>query len=147
MSTASTAYEVLKTAISILQEVIRTGENASMVTHNAQCKAVTLAWMKEKELDQTRKLDQLLTDMPVSKQRTLRHIVKGKASGWLMVLPLQADGYDMSATQFRDQLAIQYHQELSELPAVCDGYSAPFSLQHGLNCMKGGLVKKGHNNL
>ena len=28
------------------------------------------------------------------------HIVKGGASGWLTVLPLREEGYDMSATQF-----------------------------------------------
>ena len=63
------------------------------------------------------------------------------------MLPLAADGYDLSATQFRDQLAIRYHHEPAGLPSVCDGCGAPFSLQHGLDCAKGGLVKKGHNDL
>ena len=53
----------------------------------------------------------------------------------------------MSATQFRDQLAMRYHHEPSGLPASCDGCGAPFSLQYGLDCAKGGLVKKGHNDL
>ena len=60
--------------------------------------------------------------------------MKGGASGWLTVLPLREDGYDLSATQFRDQLNIRYHR-------------APFCLQHGLDCPKGGLVKKSHNDL
>ena len=81
MLTASTAYEVSKAATGILQEAVRTGEKANMAAHNAQCKAVISSWMKEKELDETRKLDKLLADMPVTKQRTIRHIVKGEASG------------------------------------------------------------------
>ena len=89
----------------------------------------------------------LLADTPVTKQCTIRRIVKGEASGWLTVLPQQADGYDMTATQFYDQLAIRYHHKPSGLPAVCDGCGKPFSLQHGLDCAKGGLVKKGHNDL
>ena len=73
--------------------------------------------------------------------------MKGGASGWLTVLPLREEGYDMSATQIRDQLAIRYHHEPSGLPASCDGCGAPFSLQYGLDCAKGWLVKKGHNDL
>ena len=55
----------------------------------------------------------------------------------------------MSATQFRDQPAIHYHRVPIGLPAQCDGCGAPFSLQHGLDCKKRGLVpvKRGHGNL
>ena len=109
-----------------------------------RCRTVISAWMKEKETDQKRLFDQLLVDMPVVLQHTLCRIVKGEASGWLTVLPLQADGYDMTALQFHDQLAIQDHHEPAMFPTVCD---APFSLQHGLDWAKGGLVKKGHNDL
>ena len=92
-------------------------------------------------------LDYILADMPVASQRTLKRIVKGEASDWLTVLPLQADGYDLTATQFRDQLVIWYHHEPAALPTTCDGCGVPFSLQHGLDWAKGGLVKKGHNDL
>ena len=91
--------------------------------------------------------DQKLADMPVASQRTLKRIVKGEASGWLTVLPLQADGYDMTTTQFYNQLVIRYHHEPASLPTTCVGCGAPFSLQHGLDCAKGGLVKEGHNDL
>ena len=80
-------------------------------------------------------------------KRTLSRIVKGNASGWLTLLPLRQEGYDMSATQFRDQLAIHYGHEPSFLPSICDGCGAPFSLQHGLDRHKGGLIKRGHHDL
>ena len=93
--------------------------------------------------------------MPAAQHCTLNHFVEGNAPGWLTVQlreegydsQLREEGYDMSATQFCDQLAICYHHELSGLPASCDSCGAPFSLQHGLDCAKGGLVKKCCNDL
>ncbi len=147
VSAAAKAYGVSKSATSVLQEAVLTGERASIAAHDARCRSVTSTWVTEKEADHTRQFERLLDEMPVAQHRTLRRIVKGEASGWLTVLPLRADGYDMSAVQFRDQLAIRYHQSPAGLPAVCDGCGASFSLQHGLDCAKGGLVKKGHNDL
>ena len=42
-------------------------------------------------------------------------------------------------------LAIRYHQPLSKLPAVCDGCGGEFTLQHALDCRKGGLIIQRHN--
>ena len=83
--------------------------------------------------------------MPAAQRRTLTRIIEGDTSGWLTVLPLAEEGYDLSATQFWDQLAIRYHREPTALPATCDGCGAAFSLRHGLDCPKGGLIKKGNN--
>eukprot|EP00731_Ephydatia_muelleri_P019621 Em0012g446a len=50
-----------------------------------------------------------------------------------------------SDIEFRDALAIRYHQTLSKLPADCDGCGAEFALQHALDCRKGGLIIQRHN--
>ena len=73
--------------------------------------------------------------------------MKGNASGWLTVLPLREEGYDLSATQFQDLLEIRYGRQPNSLSSNCDGCGAPFTLQHGLDCANGGLVKRGHNDL
>ena len=95
---------------------------------------------KEKADAQLALQAEVLARMPAAQQRTLSRIISGEASGWLTVLLLADENYDLSATQFRDQLALRYHCQPLALPTTCDGCGAPFSLQHGLDCAKGVLI-------
>ena len=71
----------VESQLNILKEVARTGEKADLAAPKAQCKAIISSWMKEKKLDETRKLDKPLADMPMTKQCTIHHIMKGEVSG------------------------------------------------------------------
>ena len=78
-------------------------------------------------------------------RRAIQRAVEGKTSSWLTALPLAHHHFDLSATEFRDALALRYNRPLLKLPANCDGCGAATSLEHALDCKKGGLVTQRHN--
>ena len=49
--------------------------------------------------------------------------------------------------EFRDAISLRYHRPLLSSPALCDGCSAPFSVQHALKCKRGGLIIQRHNEI
>ena len=44
-------------------------------------------------------------------------------------------------------MALRYLRTPPGLPGRCDGYGESFSLQHGLDCPKGGLILRRHNEI
>ena len=66
-------------------------------------------------------------------------------SGWLSVLPLVKDQFDLSAQEFRDVLALHYRKPFLSLPGTCDGCGTTFTVDHALDCHFGGLVTCRHN--
>ena len=76
-------------------------------------------------------------------QRIFEH-AKDSLSAWLTVLPLEWDGFDLTAIEFRDDLALRYGKPLLQLPPFCDGCGLDFTITHALDCKKGGLIVQRH---
>ena len=131
----------------VQQQSVRSGLPLVTNNHTRQCKSSTSQASKIHDTRAIANSQYLLESLPTTAKRTLSRIVIGKASGRLTVLPRRQEGYDMPSMQFQDQLVIRYGHEPSFQPSICDGCGAPFSLQHGLDCHKGGLIKRGHNAL
>ena len=85
------------------------------------------------------------SELNAKTRRAIQRAVEGKISSWLTALPLAHHHFDLSATEFRDALALRYNRPLLKLPANCDGCGAATSLEHALDCKKGGLVTQRHN--
>ncbi|XP_065195711.1 uncharacterized protein LOC135827115 [Sycon ciliatum] len=87
---------------------IQSGNPVNVTDHSAHCRRITSQISRERDVISAEISQSILSDLPQLEERTLSRIVRGNASGWLMVLPLKREGYDLSSTEFRDQLAIHY---------------------------------------
>ena len=100
VETAPSAYSVSKEATTVLHESIFTGNPVKISDHTNHCQQVTRQASHSREEQRVSLSHQFLADLPKPEHKTLSRIVKGNAFGWLTVLPLQQEGYDLSATQF-----------------------------------------------
>ena len=78
--------------------------------------------------------DQLLTLFDSMQQWAILRSKESNISLWLFVLPLTRSQFDLSAQEFKDDLALHYKKPLLSVPSVCDGCGAPFSIEHVLDC-------------
>ena len=147
VDTAYSSFNDSDQVTSMIQYAIMNGSRLDVLDHNAHVASCIKKSKDVRENDFQIKSEALIEELPVSQKKVLNRIVEAKVSGWLSVLPRAVDGFDLSAEQFRDRVAQRYGKQPLGLPVNCDGCGKPFSLQHGLSCMKGGLVKQGHDNL
>ena len=57
--------------------------------------------------------------------RWMEHAKMNNISGWLTVLPVGQNHFDLTAQEFCDALALRYRKPLLNLPPCCDGCGAP----------------------
>ena len=65
----------------------------------------------------------------------------------MTTFPLERYHFDLALIEFRDALDLRYLQTPPSLPSRCDGCGESFTLQHGLDCPKGGLIIRRHNEM
>jgi hypothetical protein len=78
-----------------------------------------------------------------------RTILRGKETGqWLSAVPSTVNGTELAQQEFRDALLLRFAKKSSgDLQSHCDGCGVKFSVRHGLECKKGGLVISRHNEI
>ena len=87
----------------------------------------------------------MLNDVDAFLQCTILHAKNQNISAWLSALHLVKYQFDLSACEFRDDLALRYKKPLSQMPKSCDGCGDTFSMEHALDYRFGGLVGYHHN--
>ena len=66
---------------------------------------------------------------------------------WLTRLPTRFEGNQVTEEEWHDNVSLRYGMRPVHLPQQCDGCGANFSVEHTLNCKKGGLVMWHHNDV
>ena len=89
-----------------------------------------------------RNAESLLEDVLKPLSPDLRRCIKrSKETGrWLTVVPSVTCGTTLSKQEFQDLLLLRYGRTPLNLPKSCDGCGKAFSVSHGLQCKKGGLI-------
>ena len=89
----------------------------------------------------------LIDSFSEPRKRCLQRKIDFQCSGWLSVIPVAGNHFDMSPNEFRDAIALRYGCIPIDLLTHCDADGEVFSVNHALNCSKGGLVYGRHNEL
>ena len=76
------------------------------------------------------KFDSLISKLDPLQQRAVLRAKEFNLSGWLSVLPLARDQFDLSPQEFRDTLALHYRSPMLNFPGSCDGCGATFTVNH-----------------
>ena len=84
--------------------------------------------------------------LPDNTKRAVKQAQEKGASNWLSTLPLSDHGFTLNKGEFRDAVAIRYSHNLRSLPSKCP-CGQKYSLDHALNCKRGGFVIMRHNNV
>ena len=70
-----------------------------------------------------------------------RTVARAKDTGmWLTIAPSTSNGTALSALEWRDNVHLPYGLTPDNLPKCCDGGGQKFTIEHALQCKKGGLV-------
>ena len=100
---------------------------------------------QERDADHLRGFKERTQHLPADH---IRKIVRARHTGkWLTVIPSSFDNTDLSAEEFRDNLAVRFDMTPSHLPPKCDGCSQKFSVEHALSCKRGALILQRHNDV
>ena len=146
VKTSSTSFETSSSATRYLVNCIKGLDSFESETHNDivyHAKELYQSVIQESN-------DHLFADVLVhfsqSRQRAIRRTCDC-ISSWLTVLPLSKEHFNLSTFEFRDGLSLRYGKPLLHLLPNCDGCGAPFTVNHALDCKRGGLIVQRHNEI
>ena len=63
---------------------------------------------------------------------------------WLSAIPHRLNVSELSQEELWHNIFLRYGMMTQDIPATCNGFNKKFSIDHGLPCLKGGIVLERH---
>ena len=146
-TTACPPLETSRKATDHLSSAIQGRVEVNLRTHQQAVLAARSEHRIVRKAGSAAVLSEVISSFSESKQRAVRRAADHPIGAWLSVTPSIKNNAALSPREFRDRVATRYHKPLVQMPSVCDGCGAEFSVDHGLNCPKGGDVIERHNEI
>ena len=144
LSTAVSSFKNSRKCTAHIVDAIKCNSVFSVFNHTDHLSKLHRELNQEIGIQYQNHLKSVLSTFDDNKKRAVQRGIDRKTSAWLTVIPMAYHHFDLSATEFRDSLALRYHRPLLRLPALC---GSQFSTGHALDCRKGGLVIERHNQI
>ena len=100
----------------------------------------------QRRASEQRLAKELQEKLPPSLQRSVSIAAEKGGSTWLSTLPIEEHGFALHKGAFRDALCLRYGWQPTCLPSQCV-CGTKFSIEHALNCPRGGFPSMRHNEL
>ena len=144
-TTADTSYNTSLYACQYLVETMVNDEKLDIVRHTAHM-AEANASCRRQRFDREANFQDRRTRGKPSKQRLRRKACCGTGR-FLNVIPSRLNGTVLSANEWRDNVRLRFNLVPLDLPQNCDGCGCRMTVEHAMQCKKGGLVHIRHDDL
>ena len=136
-------YQSSVEASSLLVEALHSGGSLNLKAHQTQVRQASKSAKKARLAAEKASLEELKRR---ASRRNRKRLERTPETGaFLTVRPSRRDGTELERDEFRDAALLRLGLTPKNLPNVCDGCSATFTVEHALTCKKGGLVIIRHN--
>mgnify|MGYP006186617991 CR=1 FL=1 len=145
VSAAARLYQTSTEATALLVKSLTSNSHLDNEAHAGCVRGAGTAARKERIADGKEVVEDISQRRGPKVRKRLERMMETGA--WLTAIPDRMSGTELSFQEWHDNISLRYGMVPRGLPRKCDGCGAGFTVEHGLNCKKGGLVSLRHNDV